>query len=403
MFNIEKLKEDLKGLMVEWNDLPSIDYFKEQIQGLDTLTYISELNNDNYEEFEIIGQIMINKVMVSIGKNSERPYEFLYLLKKKTDDKFKTLYVSLHYSNPIYWYRFKSSKTIKYELEKLYNLYSCDNIYDDYEEVFAYLGNKMMIHLNPRAVLSRLIITPFAEGFVWGSKYQDFPYDRNLFSELPIDKQYQIVNRAIEQEKDEYEFTPFSFSTRTMFSKSIIKFIENQGIYIGRFKYKSTGILNHGIKLLNEKFRKEYPLDFPVDLVIAIEYYPFITYEGILKKAEPQNLSTIITRLVPPEKKDIIKSISDKLDEMIREEQNSENPKLFNIEHYKNFRSHCLSSINGDDEDDDLYLYTFQKLKENRQEKIERHLDKRKQEIKEMIYLSLKDKNISLLASKGKE
>lgn len=402
MFNLEKLQEFLKDLNCEWEYIIDMDFFIESISGLDTLTYVSELSTLNYEDFQIIGQSTINKVMVTVGDNKNHQDEFLYFLKKKDqpDDNFDELYISIYYSNPLYWYVFKSYDNLKEQIEKMIDLYNIKDITDHShlnKEIYAYMGTSSKLLLNSRAIMSRLIISPFSEGFIWGPKYKDFPIDRHVFSKLPLDVQYSelikimvqdYTNDDFEDDENKSNKIPFTFSTRTMFSKSIIKFIDYQGVYIGRFKYRPCITPNNGIQILNRELKRSYPDDFPIDLVIAIEYYPFLDYENVLEKMDTNSLCMVITRMIPQDRNDLIIKISDKLKGMILEEHMKKDADLGVIFQLDNFRKHCLNSI-SQHKDEDKYSTSYKKIIKDREKRKEDYLDSYRLNIKKLIYKTI--------------
>jgi hypothetical protein len=402
MFNLERLQEFLKDLNCEWEYIIDMDYFVESISGLDTLTYVSELSTLKYSDFQIIGQSTINKVMVSVGDNKNHPDEFLHFLKKKNEpnDNFNELYISVYYSNPLYWYVFKSYDNLKEHIENIIDVYNIKDINDHQhlnKEIYAYMGTNSKLLLNSRAIMSRLIISPFSEGFIWGPKYKDFPIDRGVFSKLPLDVQYSelvkimmpdYTNDDFEDDENKSNKMPFIFSTRTMFSKSIIKFIDYHGVYIGRFKYRPCICPNYGIQILNKELKRSYPEDFPVDLVIAIEYYPFLDYVNVLEKMDTNSLCMVITRMIPQDRSDLIIKISDKLGQMILEEHMKKEADLEVIFQLDNFRKHCRHSINQD-KDDDKYSTSYKKILKDREKRKEKNLDNHRLYIKQLIYKTI--------------
>jgi hypothetical protein len=402
MFNLEKLQEFLEDLNCEWEYIIDMDFFIKSISGLDTLTYVSELCTLDYHDFQIIGQSTINKVMVTVGDNKNHSDEFLYFLKKKNqpDDNFDELYVSLYYSNPLYWYVFKSYDNLKEQIENLIDIYNIKDVGDHQhlnKEVYAYMGTNSKLLLNSRAIMSRLIISPFSEGFIWGPKYKDFPINRSIFAKLPLDVQYSKLIKIMVQDYTDDDFEddenksnkiPFTFSTRTMFSKSIIKFIDYQGVYIGRFKYRPCIIPNYGIQTLNKELKRSYPYDFPIDLVIAIEYYPFLDYINVLEKMDTNSLCMVITRMIPHDRRDLIIKISDKLKEMILEEHMKKESDLSVIFQLDNFRKHCLNSINQN-KSEDKYSTSLKKILKDREKRKEKYLDDYRLHIKKLIYRTI--------------
>jgi len=402
MFDIDKIQKLLESLSYEWEYVTEMDYFIESVSGLDTLTYVSELCQIKYQDFQIIGQVSINKVMVSIGNNDNHHEEYLFFLKKKDqpDHKFDQLYISLYYSNPLYWYVIKSMKGLKKVVEELIDLYNMKAIGDHphlNKEVYAYMGTNSKLLLNPRAILSRLIISPFSEGFVWGPRHKDFPFDRELFSQLPLDVQYSELSLVMNQDNGDDELDdeesksnklPFTFSTKTMFSKSIIKFIDYHGIYVGRFKYRPCRVPNYGIELLNKELKRSYPLDLPIDLVISIEYYPFLDYLNILDKMDPNALCMVITRMIPPERNDLIGEVGVQLREMINKENKKKNPDLETLYHFETFRKHCMSSAEQD-RTEDKYATSYKKILKDRDKRKEKYLADHRLHIKRLIYRTI--------------
>lgn len=403
MFDINKIQECLKGFSCEWDYITSMESFIDCVSGLDTLTYVSELCQIKYQDFHIIGQVSINKVIVSIGNNDNHQEEYLFFLKKKdqSDNNFDNLYISVYYSNPLYWYSIKTMKNLSEIMEELIDLYSMKMIEDHShlnKEVYAYMGTSSKLLLNPRAILSRLIISPFSEGFVWGPKYKDFPLNRELFSQLPLDVQYSELSRIMNQdnngddeiddEESRSNKLPFTFSTKTMFSKSIIKFIDYHGIYVGRFTYRPCSVPNYGIELLNKELKRSYPLDLPIDLVISIEYYPFLDYLNILDKMDPIALCMVITRIIPPERNDLIGEVGVELCKMIKKENQKQTPDLETLYHLEIFRKHCMSSADKN-RTEGKYATSYKKILKDREKRKEKYLADHRLFIKRLIYRTI--------------
>ena len=402
MFSLDKVRQILDGFGCELEYLITMDYFIESITGLDTLTHVSELTNLRYQDFEIIGHISINKVLVTIGDNKHHQDEYIFFMKKvdQPEDAFDQLYVSVYYSNPLYWYILDSEDNLRDQLENIIDIYNMDDIEDHphlNKEVYAYMGSNQKLFLNPRAIMSRLIISPFSEGFVWGPKYKDFPINRKIFSQLPLDVQYSEMTKIMapdgfDDEIDDDESRngkiPFIFSTKSMFSKSIIKFIDYHGIYIGRFKYRPCKVPNPALDILNKQLKRSYPKDFPIDLVIAIEYYPFLDYVNVLDKIDPNNLCMIITRMIPPERNDLIKDVGQRLRDMILEENLKTKPDLETLYHLETFRKHCASSAENV-KPDDQYMTSYKKILKDREKRKEKHLADSRLYVKKLIYRTI--------------
>lgn len=254
--NLLQLRTQLSVLNIRWNDLPHISNFNQ-------FEYISS-NHLDLNKYRIIGYITPKHKIYYIKNKSEA---LLYIL---SDNKLN-LYISFGFSNPTLWHPIDMNNNIDDMIESLkqiINTYDVSNNTSYQKTNDVLIGNMFNLNINLNSIQNDLLRSNLVEYFMWGSKHDQYPYNRKEVINATNKEKIQIITYSLQQNNDE-----LSITCRTIWSKSIIKIIQtNQYIQL---QIKYNPINNPLIEHINSEYEKQYPNDMPTDLAISLIDYPF--------------------------------------------------------------------------------------------------------------------------------
>ena len=222
-----------------------------------------EISIDQYLDYKIIGYIVTD-------------YEYIYLI---TDSSYKCLYISIGKSHPLFWYKFNTRKSFTDNFDNICNTYT-KNTYNynmsGYTKVF--MGDDDLLSINIHDIENQFILQKFTDNMIYGSLWNDHPF-RNEYKNTYINpiKSAILTGQAMRQSQG----SPYSVSVRTLYSKSLITVYDYKGIYIMEISYDP--INTQQTQNLNSLLEANYNLDMPIDVLITILGFPFITYRDILQ------------------------------------------------------------------------------------------------------------------------
>lgn len=224
-----------------------------------------------YKDYKIIGYFEINRKLKSHIDKETKYYAYLI-----TDTEYRDLYISIVESNPIYWYKMTRRKEFYSRFTDLYERYNPER-YEEYEcESVGYIGTSEELDLTVEDIEDYLVMNENTEFLIWGSYWRDNPF-REIYRrrEVKSKENIMMMTQAIRQQNRKY-WT----SNRSRFTKSIIKVASYNGILIMSVRYKpyyASQIAN-----INKKGENKYPLDMPIDVIMAIISLPYKSWEELM-------------------------------------------------------------------------------------------------------------------------
>lgn len=191
-------------------------------------------------------------------------------------DDLNTLYISIGQCHPIFWYVFNDIDDFLQSFDHIYEIYSHSNTLQYSNYIKGFMGNEAMLELNIHDIENHLLLNSFTDKMIWGSMWKQHPY-RNDYESGNVSHIDSIIytGQAMRQNEDEY-----SVSVLTEYSKSEIKVINHDEAYILEIRYNSINFSRN--KIINELFKRNFPTDLPIDVIIAIINFPFITYDNLI-------------------------------------------------------------------------------------------------------------------------
>lgn len=253
----EKINKLKYANEIMWYDKNEIDITKFLNVYKESNMYDNlDINFSLYENCEIVGIFDVDKYII-------------------VSDDFNSLYISIGQCHPLFWYVFTN-------LDELIDLF--DHIYEIYNQeqttynksIKGFIGNEAMLELNIHDIENHFILNSYTDKLIWGSLWKHHPY-RNEYENGNVSQIDSIIytGQAMRQNNDEY-----TISVLTEYSKSEIKVIHYEEAYIMEVKYNS--LFSSKNKIINELFKRNYPDDLPIDVIMAIINFPFVTYENFI-------------------------------------------------------------------------------------------------------------------------
>jgi hypothetical protein len=229
--------------------------------------------------YTIIGSRQINKSFLKPNLPAEM--NFFYLIKPSNKDTH--LYISIGFSEPIYWYYSNDLKKIRTQVEELILSYNMIEGEDFMIRTYAFIGTDAIKNNNMLKIEERLLKSDYAESLLWGSYYSEYPFDRKKMSELNGSLFLKNLQEAMKQYENYY-----SVSTRTMYSKSTIKITKLNGIYSVMIKYHPLNFRHTSITHINSTLGRYYTEDLPIDVVMVLHDYTFVDYLNLIEHSKPK-------------------------------------------------------------------------------------------------------------------
>lgn len=255
---IEKMKDLENSKEIMWYDKNEIDITKFLSAYKESNLYDNlDIDFTSYDNCEIIGIFDVDKYII-------------------ISDDVNTLYISLGQCHPVFWYVFTSLKELLDSFDNIYEIYCHHNISQYTNNIKGFIGNEAMLELNINDLENHLLLNSYTDKLLWGSLWKHHPY-RNEYETGNVSHIDSIIYTGQAMRQNEYEYT---ISVLTEYSKSEIKIIHFDEAYIIEIRYNPVNTSKN--KIINELFKRNYPEDLPIDVIIAIINFPFVTYDTIL-------------------------------------------------------------------------------------------------------------------------
>jgi hypothetical protein len=286
--NVLQLRTRLSLLDIKWTNLPPITNF-------------TKYNNIFTKEYDMTKYRIIGyKTPIHPKYNNAKNYmdNVIYFISNNES----YIYISLGFCCPFMWYSIKVKEFDDAQIEKICSilqLYDIPN-YIEYDVTDHVLfGNVNRLGSDINQIQSDVLETGMIEYLMWGSKYKEYPYERNIVCMSSNREKIDYVTRALNQ-KDNI----MQICCRTLWSKSLIK-INKKLDYITLDIYYNSMKYGGLIKKINKEYNKNFPLNLPIDIVIVLMNYPYINHKQLIN--DHNNIDEIVTMLniiIPHEDKD---------------------------------------------------------------------------------------------------
>jgi hypothetical protein len=196
----------------------------------------------------------------------QKPHEFRMIYQPGTHK----MYMQLNDSSYHFWHVFDCSQDLINHLPYLIGIYNPTEYQVEYKSgVVAIIATKQMFRIHD--IEDQLFENDYTEVFFWGSRWKDFPFQRR-----EIKNYGHLLHLTAKHAHNQIEQNYYSTSFRTLYSKSIIEIIDvNDSYYLVEIKYCSTNMDSQHISVINKKLERYYPLDLPIDVVLALQEYVF--------------------------------------------------------------------------------------------------------------------------------
>ena len=229
------------------------------------------INFDEYVNYKILGICNLDNLkLISID-----PSEFIFLI---TDQHYKSLYISIGKCHPLFWYKFTSKKSFIDNFDKIYEIYNPTHYPINFpNKINGFIGNDEILSLNIHDIENHLILNKYTDKLIWGSNWLDHPF-RNEYTKKNVTYVDSIIYTG--QSMRQHENSEYSVNVRTNYSKSIITIYYYEDAFILELKYNS--IDTKQIESINNIFGRKYQSDIPIDVIIALINFPFVTCTSIL-------------------------------------------------------------------------------------------------------------------------
>lgn len=243
----------------------------------------------------------LNNDKVEKKDNEEKISDVNYYLLE--NDKTKEQYISIEQSAPCYWIKV-GDLSVEQQVKQIEKVYNVKEYKKNMPKICrAFIGTKDMLNINIDQIVNNLVLNLNSEMYVWGSYWEDYPFERNSDGQNNFQNIYK-TKEALKQINDDY----YSIGFRTMHSKSIVTVIDYQGIYIVDINYCPTD--EHKlIEKINSELSTDYPLDMPIDILMLLNSFPFINYTSILNMPRITETNILIATLICADRKDKLKEI----------------------------------------------------------------------------------------------
>lgn len=308
--DILSLRTQLSSLSLKWSNLPEITKFdqypitipKVDTTDDDTTTPNENTNNENTNTGIITdtntdfidSEIDDTEITINVEKCRVVGYrtptnpkyqvfnqDIMEMSLFVVSDLCNYICVSVGYSHPDWWYiipiidKHIDIPKIEYLLEQ-YDRSDIETYsYCDY----AILGNSKKMNITMEAVEHHIMTSKLVEVFTWGSKYSGYPYNKDEVDRSIGKTKIEFITNARKQSSLLY-----TMSFTTLYSQSIIKVIQHRKFIVYQIQYNPISYQHPIINILNDDYDKTYPEDFPVDVIIAILQFPYLSFREIVEE-----------------------------------------------------------------------------------------------------------------------
>ena len=276
---------------------------EDQLKMSDYIHYIkstdiyNEFNNkinidlNDYINYKILGICALNNL-----KMINNDQEFMFLI---TDKYYKLLFITIGKCHPLFWYKFTNKVTFINNFDTLYETYNPNQITNNFtNSINGFIGNEEILSLNIHDIEKHLILNKYTDKLIWGSNWVEHPF-RSEYMGKNITHIDSIIytGQAMRQNGD----LEYCINVRTNYSKSIITIHCYEDAFILELKYNT--IDTNQIESINDIFGRKYKTNIPIDIIMTLINFPFVTHMDILQM-KPLNMFHfyVITLLVNEQK-----------------------------------------------------------------------------------------------------
>lgn len=325
------------------DEQPTMDLYIATVKERPIPEYVTD-NPDydfvDYQDHIVIGICEINMYLKLTVDDESRQY--LYLI---TDPSYSILFISVNMTYPLFWYKFHSREELAAEFDNLFEIYSPQEYDLDFPETSrGFMGTDRSLQLTMDEMERHFIINPYTEILIWGSKWLDHPFRHEYLDNQVTGRESLFFSKqAMEQINEQTKHV----SVRSLYSKSIITVEYKDKAFLINIKYKS--INTPQIKIIDEDLGREFPTDMPIDVVMAMINFPFITHLGMLRIQSISNFNFMIAGMLANSKKMFEELMSET---KILIEKYKNDPEIVNIgmKFLRNLEANCIiNEIFNDD------------------------------------------------------
>lgn len=288
---------------IEWIDNISIDEYIKL--SLSKNVSVSEPKQD----YIIVGRFEINSCL-KVDTESKH-YGFLI-----TDPEYKTINVSIGYTDPVFWYTFDNRKDFFNSFNVIYDSYNPKEYLVEYPNCTRGFGGSESVLKATIDDVERYIITNHnTEILIWGSMWKDHPFRNEYSGEVSRLDNIMMIDTSMKQINSH----TYHINVRSKYSKSIITVEYYDGVYVINVKY--TPVLpeqTEHISNINKVLERYFPTDIPVDVVMAMSGLVFITADELIKLDDISDNNFISALLVANCSK-LYDDVVDEIDKLVEQ------------------------------------------------------------------------------------
>jgi hypothetical protein len=261
-----------------------------------------EIKLDSYLNYNVLGHILTDN-------------DPIYLI---TDDCYKVLYISIGKSHPIFWYKFTTKKDFTNSFDNIYEKYTKTE-YDMNmsKSVKVFVGDINILSINIHDIENHLLLQKYTDKLIYGSMWKDHPF-RDEYKNSYIDpiKSVILTGQAMRQD----EKLPYCVNVRTLYSKSLITMYDYDDIFILEIAYNP--VVSNQVKNINSLLERNYNNDIPIDVLISIFGFPFITHTDIIKMKPLTRYHIFILSILVMHDSDLVLELAEDFKKLIENKDN---------------------------------------------------------------------------------
>ena len=232
---------------------------------------------DDLIKFKLIGKIQICKYLQKDTLIDNTPTEMFLI----TDKDQSVLYIAIERVVPLLWYVITSMDLLESALESLTSVYNPNNYENKFDLVKRFYLKSSRSFNFADTLHDYLIQNNYTEVMLYGSAWPDYPARDYIANNIIGPREFnKICLHAMKQTEHSYSIT-----TRSIYSKSIIKFEENKSDFILEILYNPIEIpllmnYNKHTKLSND--------DLPIDAYYVLSNLNNLTtYTDLISVKSP--------------------------------------------------------------------------------------------------------------------
>lgn len=263
------------------NELDNIVLYDEVI-AFSTSDYY-EFIKKNYQELKEDSDL-INKLNIIgyIELNIHDRCIYLFTYKEH-------VYASVDKCPILFWY--KLNKSI--DISKIYEHYNgkeqCTS-----KCIRSFIGTEDMLNIDIDDIENHFIINRYSDSLMWGSNWTDYPFRQHLCDNIISTNEAKIIHAQALSQLDDEEY---NVSIKTRYSRSIVTIEDHDGAFILNIKYNPISKTSQ-IKNINKELKRNYKGDMPIDIILLIINFPFISHTDLLTLKPLTCYNFIISQLV---------------------------------------------------------------------------------------------------------